>query len=323
MGRSDCDNLGLVAFKEHLGAARSVPSHWTFPATPNSGVSGSSTTTSGMITFIVTGYTETVSASGPFSAPGPSGSCTVAGTATLVSTGSTVCIDITTPSTPPPRQYYGVTELPQPRPDRLRDPRPAEQRSRELPFLGTVSVRRPNSVVWVNAHISSPSKVPTNTTTSVAFTEVVLGVNGTFYGLPNGTVMFVRGTPTPTTAVNSDGSWTTTVSPSQSGDIFITGQAIGVNSNLENGGSGNTSSTLFFTTNSNDSALDFQWQWDAAVYTSWPGNAAADIEPVDALQHGGAPLNPAVEADLIQGPRGGGGSNFTGSWSGTGQGNCP
>jgi hypothetical protein len=33
-------------------------------------------------------------------------------------------------------------------------------------------------------------------------------------------------------------------------------------------------------------------------------------------------LNTTVEASLIQGPRGGGGSNFTGSWSGTGNGTC-
>jgi len=76
-------------------------------------------------------------------------------------------------------------------------------------------------------------------------------------------------------------------------------------------------------TNSSDSSLQFQWQWGAAVYTSWPGNAAANIEPVHAQRQAGAPLNVAVEIDLIQGPRSGGGSNFTGSWSGTGQGTCP
>jgi hypothetical protein len=180
------------------------------------------------------------------------------------------------------------------------------------------------SVVWINAHIQSPSNVPTNTTTTLYFTGVTLVVNTTSYALPSGEIVFMPGVSTPTTVVNSDGSWTTTVSPTTSGDIFIVGGAIPVDSNLENGGHGNTNSTLSFTTSSNDSTLDFQWQWGAAVYTSWPGNAAADIEPVQAngLQPG-APQNPAVQQDLIQGPRGGGGSNFTGSWSGTGQGTCP
>jgi hypothetical protein len=180
----------------------------------------------------------------------------------------------------------------------------------------------PGSVVWINAHISNPGNVPTNTVTSVDFTGVSLVVNATTYALPNGQIVFNPATSTPTTVVNPDGSWTTTVNPTYNGDIFFVGQAIPVDSNLENGGNGNTGSTLSFTTNASDSALQFQWQWGAAVYTSWPGNAGADIEPVHAAQQAGAPLNPAVQAALIQGPRGGGGSNFTGSWSGTGQGTC-
>lgn len=178
------------------------------------------------------------------------------------------------------------------------------------------------SVVWINAHLDTKN-VPTNTITTVDFTGVTLVVNATSYALPNGQVVFNPAISTPTTVVNADGSWTTTVNPSFNNDIFFDGQAIPVDANLENGGHGNTGSTLSFSTNSSDSSLQFQWQWSAAVYTSWPGNAAANIEPVHAQLQAGAPLNKAVEADLIQGPRGGGGSNFTGSWSGTGQGTCP
>lgn len=178
------------------------------------------------------------------------------------------------------------------------------------------------SVVWINAHLDAKN-VPTNTITTVDFTGVSLVVNATTYALPNGQVVFSPATSTPTTVVNPDGSWTTTVNPSFNNDIFFDGQAIPVDANLENGGHGNTGSTLSFSTNSSDSTLQFQWQWSAAVYTSWPGNAAANIVPVHAQLQAGAPLNKTVEADLIQGPRGGGGSNFTGSWSGTGQGNCP
>ncbi len=177
----------------------------------------------------------------------------------------------------------------------------------------------PGSVVWINAHISNPGNVPTNTITTVDFTGVSLVVNTTTYALPNGQIVFNPATSTPTTVVNADGSWTTTVNPTTGGDIFFVGQAIPVDSNMENG---HTCSTLSFATNSSDAALTFQWQWGAAVYTSWPGNAAANTEPVHAAQQAGAPLNAAVQADLIQGPRGGGGSNFTGSWSGTGQGIC-
>jgi hypothetical protein len=177
------------------------------------------------------------------------------------------------------------------------------------------------SVVWINAHLDAKN-VPTNTITTVDFTGVTLVVNATSYALPNGQVVFNPATSTPATAVNADGSWTTTVNPTFNNDIFFDGQGIPVDSNMENGGHGNTGSTLSFSTNSNDSALQFQWQWGAAVYTSWPGNANANIEPVHANLQAGAPQNTATEATLIQGPRGGGGSNFTGSWSGTGQGVC-
>jgi hypothetical protein len=150
-------------------------------------------------------------------------------------------------------------------------------------------------------------------------------LNVTTYALPNGQVVFNPAVSTPTTVVNADDSWTTTVNPTFNDDIFFDGHAIPVDSNIENGGHGNSGSTLSFSTNSSDSTLQFlfQWQWGAAVYTTWPGNAAANIETVDAAQQAGAPLSPAVEADLIQGPRGGGGSNFTGTWSGTGQETCP
>jgi hypothetical protein len=180
------------------------------------------------------------------------------------------------------------------------------------------------SVVWINAHISGPGNLLSGTTTTLDFTQVTLVVNRQSYALPNGQILFNPAVSTPSTVVNSDGSWTTTVSPTQGGDIFIVGQAIPVDSNLQNGGGGNTSSTLSFYTNSNDSALQFQWQWGAAVYTYWPGNANAMIAPVptNGLQSG-APQNTQVQQSLIQGPRGGGGSNFTGSWSGTGQGTCP
>ena len=179
------------------------------------------------------------------------------------------------------------------------------------------------SVAWINAHLAAKN-VPTNTITTVDFTGVTLLVNSTNYALPDGMVVFDPAATTPMTVVNSDGSWTTTVNPSTSGNIFFDGQAIPVDSNMQNGGHGNTTSTFSFSTSSTDNALQFQWQWSAAVYTSWPGNAAAAIEPVDANGlHAGAPTNTAVQKTLIQGPRGGGGSNFTGSWSGTGTGACP
>jgi hypothetical protein len=279
--------------------------------------SGSPVKFPGTTTFKATASTETVTtAGGTFT--GLTGDCVVTGSATLTSSGSTVSTskkDFTI------NNVTGPATLSCPAPACVIPPSDSAIPGSPVSWNGFTAPA--GSVVWVNAHITSTSGVPTNTTTTVNFTGVSLKVNTTTYALPNGQIKFVPGTTTPTTVVNPDGSWTTTVSPTTT-DIFFDGQAIPVDSNLENGGHGNTSSTLSFTTSSADTNFDFQWQWGAAVYTYWPGNAAANIEPVqeNGLQPG-APQNKTVQGDLIQGPRGGGGSNFTGSWSGTGTGSCP
>ena len=181
-------------------------------------------------------------------------------------------------------------------------------------------------VVWINMHIGTPSGVPTNTVTTVQFTGMNFVLNGVKYGLPDGFLIFDPSAPaTPTTTYNSayspNGAWTTTINPSDlSDEIFFDGQAVPVDSNITSGGQAN----LTYTTESTDNALSFSWQWSAAVYTYWPDNNTANILPYHAGGlHAGTPQNTQVQQSLIQGPRGGGGSNFTGSWSATGNGACP
>ena len=79
------------------------------------------------------------------------------------------------------------------------------------------------------------------------------------------------------------------------------------------------------TFSSNRSGLTVNWQWGAAVYTSFStAYNSLGVKPVDdnkASQyknsdHAGTPEN--FKAFVIGGARGGGGSNFTGSYSGTG-----
>jgi hypothetical protein len=180
-------------------------------------------------------------------------------------------------------------------------------------------------VVWINAHIGTPSGIPTNTVTTVQFTGVTFVLNGVTYGLPDGILSFnPSASATPATMFDStnvpNGTWTTTLNPSDlSDEIFFDGQAVPVDSNISGGGS----ATFNFTTLTNDTSLNFNWQWSAAVYTTWPGNNLAGILPYHNSLDAGTPQNTAVQKSLIQGPRGGGGSNFTGSWSGTGTGVCP
>jgi hypothetical protein len=277
---------------------------------------GSPVTFKGATTFKATASSETVTtAGGTFT--GLTGGCEVTGSATLTSTGSTVSTSLGDFTI---NGGTGPATLSCPTPACVIPPSGTEIGGSPASWNGFNAPA--GSVVWINAHLDA-SDVPTNKITRVDFSGVTLVVNDTSYALPNGRVVFNPAVSTASTIVNADGSWTTTVNPTFSSDIFFDGQAIPVDSNLENGGHGNTGSTLSFSTSSSDGSLKFQWQWGAAVYTSWPGNAAANIEPVHGALQAGAPQNKAVEADLIQGPRGGGGSNFTGSWSGTGHGTCP
>jgi hypothetical protein len=73
--------------------------------------------------------------------------------------------------------------------------------------------------------------------------------------------------------------------------------------------------------------IHVQWQWGAAVYTCWPPAPGVynmlNVKPthqnaciVNNGDHAGTPENSAFQC-VTGGATGGGGSNFTGSWSGT------
>jgi hypothetical protein len=184
-------------------------------------------------------------------------------------------------------------------------------------------------VVWVHAQFK-PTGVPTITAGMVQFTSVWFVVNGMSYPMPSGTVIFDpaaswTSTTTFTPSTGAAGTWTTTINPNNiSDENFFVGAAIPVDMHIIGGGQ----ATIQFTTQSNDADLAFSWQWSAAAYTFWPSDwNLALIQPYHGngptgSQHADTPDNTKVQKSLIQGPRGGGGSNFTGSWSATGHGAC-
>jgi hypothetical protein len=176
-----------------------------------------------------------------------------------------------------------------------------------------------NNVVWIHAHIGKPAGISTSTTTDVDFTNVKFVLNNVTYDLPNGHLVFDPNAPATATTSWNGTEWTTTLNPNNlSDEIFFTGDAIPVDANITGGGK----AALSFDTSSTSTSLAFSWQWSAAAYSTWLGNTQANIEPVHATLHAGAPQNKTQEGYLIQGPRGGGGSNYTGSWSATGNGTC-
>lgn len=181
-------------------------------------------------------------------------------------------------------------------------------------------------VAWVHAQFK-PTGVPTTTSSTVQFTGVSFVLNGVSYPMPDGVVNFDPNAPATSTTTfsgtpgTSSARWTTTINPKFiSDENFFVGAAIPVDPAIAGGGQ----ATIRFTTQTDDTGLSFSWQWSAAVYTYWPSDwNQAMIQPYHGNgRHADTPNNTQVQKSLIQGPRGGGGSNFTGSWSATGHGAC-
>lgn len=175
-------------------------------------------------------------------------------------------------------------------------------------------------VVWVHAHIGKPGGLSTSGVTVMQFENVRISLNGVSYALPEGMLVFNPSASAQITTTYSNGTWVTVANPNAlSDEIFFTGAAIPVTASIANG----AKATLSYNTLISEEGVSFNWQWSAAVYTQWPADwNQAQIQAYHSSYHAGTPLNPTVQKSLIQGPRGGGGANFTGSWSATGHAEC-
>ena len=177
------------------------------------------------------------------------------------------------------------------------------------------------NTIWFNAHIKAngiPSSGATinfscSTITSSAFSATV----------PNGVIIFSPNASCATTTF-SNNTWTTTVPISGSDEIFLTGLAFPVTAGLPGGGISPVWSGIF---SSSVPGVSVQWQWGAAVYTCWPAAPGVynmlNVKPthqnacnINNGDHAGTPQTKAFQC-VTGGATGGGGSNFTGSWSGT------
>jgi hypothetical protein len=177
-----------------------------------------------------------------------------------------------------------------------------------------------NSVVKVHGLGSDP--------VTIGFTgSIQFSVDGTMYMVPvPSAVVTFSPVVTLATTVFCNGQWVTTVPLSGlAGNVFLDGFALQapMPAGFPGGIKQVTWQGMFFSVTP---GLTVQWQWAAAVYHA--ANFGADynalgVKPVDDNKasvyqnsdHAGTPENfrPAV----VGGARGGGGSNFTGSYSGT------
>lgn len=180
--------------------------------------------------------------------------------------------------------------------------------------------------IWFNA-IAAVKGIDPSTTTSVAFSSstITFTAGGTAYDLavPNGTITFSPAAAAASTAYDPvSNSWTTTVPASYRGNVFLSGLAFAVPAAGLPGGANPVTWSGSFA--SAAPGLTVQWQWAAAVYTQFGNDYDADgVKPIDGgkqnpypdSDHAGTPEN--ERPFVTGGARGGGGSNWTGSYSGT------
>jgi hypothetical protein len=180
--------------------------------------------------------------------------------------------------------------------------------------------------IWFNSVLSVQGLGSNPVTISFDASSITFRANNTNYNLsvPSARVTFDPNATMATTTFNIVlNRWETTVpSSGLAGKTFLTGLAFPVPAGGLPGGINPVTWTGSF--GSDTSGVSVQWQWAAAVYTTFSTEYnALGVKPVDDNQaseyqnsdHAGTPEN--FKAFVIGGARGGGGSNYTGSYSGT------
>ena len=187
-----------------------------------------------------------------------------------------------------------------------------------------------NSNIWFTS-VLKPSGLGSQPVT-IRFTQQTITSSAFTLSVPDSIVTFDPSATSATTSFTG-GMWVTRVpSTGLAGNTFFSGLSYMVPSNLP-GGLKNISwsGTVVIDT----PGVSLQWQWAAAVYKTFsPDNNSLGVKPVDDNKasvyknsdHAGTPENfkSKVVGGISGGATGGGGANYTGSYSGTGTvGPCP
>ena len=176
--------------------------------------------------------------------------------------------------------------------------------------------------VWFNAVVSATGVPASGGTVKLQSSTITFSANGTNYNLtvPNSTIVFDPNVSSASTSFGA-GGWTTVVPASYHGNVFLGGLAYQVGAAGLPGGINPVTWKAQFS--SSIPGLGLQWKWGAAVYTQFGSEATVGAKPIDGntlnpyanSDHAGTPEN--FKSFVTGGARGGGGSNWTGSYSGT------
>jgi hypothetical protein len=187
--------------------------------------------------------------------------------------------------------------------------------------------------IWFNANFTAKGMPSAGATITFTNSTISATVNGAQYNLPvpNARVTFSPiATCTSTTFDTATNTWMTTVPVSGDDEIFLTGLAVRVPSGGLPGGINPVEWQGSFAVTTDTPGISINWKWGAAVYSSFtPNYNALAIKPghktacgMNNGDHAGTPEgvnsnNQPWKKFVVGGATGGGGSNWTGSWSGT------
>ena len=176
-----------------------------------------------------------------------------------------------------------------------------------------------SNYIWFTG-VLKPSGLGTHAVTFTFTQQTITSANFTL-SVPDATVTFDPAAILATTTFTG-GMWVTRVPLSGlAGNTFLSALSYSVPANLP-GGIHNVTWSGMFTSDTPGTSL--QWKWAAAVYQNFSSDyTSLGVKPVDdnvASQyknsdHAGTPEN--FKSHVIGGARGGGGSNYTGGYSGT------
>lgn len=173
--------------------------------------------------------------------------------------------------------------------------------------------------IWFNSVFKAQG---TNTTYTIKFTGQTItgtiGASNVTQSVPDAQIT-VSSAFTNATTTFTGGKWVTTAPLGLGGNTFLSGLAYHLP--FSSAGSGNLNWCGSFIVTP---GVTVNWQWAAAVYTNLTATySSLGVKPVDSSSasiyknsdHAGTPEN--YKKSVVGGARGGGGSNFTGSYSAT------
>jgi hypothetical protein len=312
-GTATCSGWSISINATNLTANTTYTIDYSVTATCN----GVATTVSNSITFTASGMTATETASGTWPGGPLVGTCDFMGLATLTNSGSHVDISFSPsssvcPSPPPPPPCVATA-------------------TNSSNFNGTFVPA--GSFIWFNANFTAHNVPSSGVTIDFTKGNISFTAGGISHSLavPNAKITFSpSATCTSTTFDSMTSTWVTTVPISGDDEIFLTGLAFPVPSGGLPGGANPVNFSGTYSAETSAPGLSIQMKWGAAAYSSFTTDYnALQIKAGHQTacgqsngDHAGTPegvnsTNTPWKKFVIGGARGGGGSNFTGSWSGT------